>query len=134
MYRPVILFLFLVCGNATAHQWTPTYFKLEPSHVAGIYKTRMKLFNSRTDVEYYQIQVFDGRWDPIKFAITGASHLHGSGSSDIINVPHKSTKYIEIYVPSYDRTRAVYICSRSMLLRENETASVISSRICSKVE
>ena len=128
MYRSVIsLILLLICGTATAHQWTPTYVEFEPSHVAGIYKTKMKLFNSRDDAEYYQIQVLDGQFGPIKFAITG-------GRNDIVHAPTKSTKYVEVYVPSYEVSRVVYVCSRSMILQKNETTSVVSSRICSKVQ
>ena len=128
MYCSVIgLILFFVSGIATAHQWTPTYIDFEPSYVAGIYKAKMKLFNSRQDVEYYQIQVFDGQFNPIKSAITG-------GQEDVVHAPHKSTKYVEVYVPSYEVSRVVYVCSRSMILQRNETTSVVSSRICSKVK
>ena len=124
--RYLALLLILVCGTATAHQWTPTYVKLSPSYVDGIYSTKMKMYNARNDVEFYQIQVFDGRFNPIKFAITG-------GENDVIHVTHNQTKQVDVYVPAYEASRVVYICSRSMILKKLETASIVSSRVCSKV-
>jgi len=87
----------------------------------------MKLYNTREDVDYYQIQVFDGYFNPIKFAING-------GQSDVINVSFRKTKVVSVYVPSSESSRVVYVCSRSMILKEEETASLLSSRICSKVK
>ena len=130
MHRKVkylaLLSLFL-CGSATAHQWTPTYPEMRLSYISGIHTTDMKLYNSRGDVDYYQVQVFDGYFNPIKFAISG-------GQTDVINVPHKKTRSVSIYVPSSEVSRVVYICSRSMILKEKESASLLSSRICSKVK
>ena len=121
-----LLSLFL-CGSATAHQWTPTYPELRTSYISGIHTTDMKLYNSRGDVDYYQVQVFDGYFNPIKFAISG-------GQTDVINVPHRKTRSVSIYVPSTESSRVVYICSRSMILKKEESASLLSSRICSKVK
>ena len=117
----------MLCGNVYAHQWTPTYIYFTPSHVSGIYSTKMKLYNARADVDYYQVQVFDGQFNPIKFAVTG-------GENDVIHVRHKSYKYVEVYVPSYEVSRVVYVCTRTMILKKFETASLVSSRVCSKVK
>ena len=87
----------------------------------------MKLYNSRGDVDYYQVQVFDGYFNPIKFAISG-------GRTDVLNVPHRKTVSVEVYIPSAHASRVVYICSRSMILKKEESASLLSSRICSKVK
>ena len=87
----------------------------------------MKLFNSRRDVDYYRVQVFDEHFNPIRFAISG-------GRDNMINVPHKKTETISVYVPSSESSRVVYICSRSMILKKDESASLLSSRICSKVK
>lgn len=87
----------------------------------------MKLYNSRGDVDYYQIQVFDEDFEPVKFAITG-------GQSNVVNVPHRKTVSVSIFVPSAESSRVVYICSRSMILKENKSASLLFSRICSKVK
>ena len=86
----------------------------------------MKFYNNRADVEYYQVQVFDGQFNPIKFAITG-------GQTDMIHVRHRQYKTVDVYVPSYEASRVVYICTRSMILKKEESATLVSSRICSKV-
>ena len=130
MHRKVkylALLLLFLCGSATAHQWTPTYPELRTSYISGIHTTDMKLYNSREDVEYYQVQVFDGYFNPIKFAISG-------GQSDVINVPHRKTVSVAVYIPTAQASRVVYICSRSMILKKEESASLLSSRICSKVK
>ena len=124
--RYLALLLVLICGSATAHQWTPSHVELRPSYVAGIHTATMKFYNTRDDVEYYQVQVTDGQFNPIKFAISG-------GQSDVFHVRHRQYKTIDVYVPSYEATRVVYICTRSMILKKFETASLVSSRICSKV-
>ena len=55
------------CTEAIAHEMTPTYPKLEPSHLDGVYKTTMEMFNKREDVSYYEIGVFDKDKNPIPF-------------------------------------------------------------------
>ena len=117
----------MLCGNVYAHQWTPTYVTFGPSFVSGIYSTKMKLYNARADVDYYQVQVFDGRFNPIKFAISG-------GENDVVNVRHKTYKYVEVYVPSHEVSRVVYVCTRTMILKKLESATLVSSRVCSKVK
>ena len=124
--RYFALLLILICGSATAHQWTPSHVQLRPSYVDGIHTATMKFYNSRNDVEYYQVQVTDGKFNPIKFAISG-------GQTDVFHVPHRQHKTVDVYVPSYEAVRVVYICTRSMILKKFETASLVSSRICSKV-
>ena len=122
------LLLLFVCASVAGHEWTPTYFKLYPSYAAGIHVAKMKIYNSRADVEYYQVQVFDGRFNPIKFAISG-----GEGT-DIIHIPHRQRRIVDVYVPSYESSRVVYICTRSMIVKRLQTASLVSSRICSKAK
>ena len=124
--RYFALLLILICGSATAHQWTPSHVQLRPSYVGGIHTATMKFYNSRDDVEYYQVQVTDGQFNPIKFAISG-------GENDVFHVRHRQYKTIDVYVPSYEATRVVYICTRSMILKKFETTAIISSRVCSKV-
>jgi len=79
-----------LCGHASAHQWIPTYPRLEPSYVEGILKVRMELFNTRKDVKYYEILVYDNEFNPV--------------------------------------------CSKSKLLKGTGTATLVSSRICSKIK
>lgn len=118
------LLLFLYGGYASAHQWTPTYPKLEPSYVPNIYQARMVLFNSREDVQYYELGVFDADMNAVPFA----------AAERIIQVDYLSKKSVDIFVRKQDRDRAVYICSKSKLLKGTESATLIASRICSKVK
>ena len=119
--------LLLLCVEVAAHQWTPTYPEFRLSYIGGIHTTDMKLYNNRGDVDYYQIQVFDGEFNPIRFAING-------GQSDVVNVPYKKTRTVAVYVPSEQKSKVVYVCSKSMILKREESASLLSSRICSKVK
>ena len=64
----IILFLIGLSGYTSAHQFTPTYPELSLAYVKGIYKTEMLLFNSREDISYYSLGVFDKDWKPVKFA------------------------------------------------------------------
>lgn len=122
----IALLAIFFCGGVTAHQWTPTYPELRQSYIQGIDTTDMVLYNTRDDVDYYQIQVLDVEFNPIAFAID-------SGQSNTVNVQFRKRKKVSVYVPSNQSGRVVYVCSKSLILKENETASVLSSRICSKV-
>ena len=53
MYRAIVL--LLLAFPAFAHEMVPTYPKLKPSHVEGVSKVEMELFNKRKDVEFYEI-------------------------------------------------------------------------------
>ena len=111
-------------GQAYGHQFMPAYPKLEPSYVDGVLVTKMELFNSREDVEYYELSVFTSEWEPVPFAT----------EDKIINVEYLKRKIIEIYIRQQDRNRAVYICSKSKLRLNNLQATVVPSRICSKIK
>ena len=106
-----------------AHQWTPTYVKFTPSYVDGVVQTRLKLFNTRKDVDYYEIEVLDEKMNPIDFATTDR----------IIHAPYLSKKTIDVYISARDFSRVGYVCSRSKLLVDNQTGASVSSRVCSKV-
>jgi len=121
MYRSVIFLLFL-WQSATAHDMTPTYPEWYPSHVQGVVKTTMELFNKRQDVEYYEISVTDKQGDPVPFV----------SSYKIAHVKYLQHMKFEIYINSDDVPRAQYICSRSKLKGEG-TATLLSSKICSKI-
>lgn len=111
-------------GLVSAHQFTPTYPKLTPSFVEGLVSTQMTLFNKRSDVEYYELSVFDKDWNEVPFATT----------KKIIEIQYLETKQIDIYIRNADKERAVYICSRSKLKAKSETSTLIASRICSKIK
>ncbi len=108
--------------TATAHQWTPTYPKFENSFVEGVVVTTMKLFNRREDVRFYEINVYDEEWNPIRFAT----------AAKIVEMNYLEQKDIEIYVLESDCDQIEYICTVSKLLLD-DTDNGINSRICSKV-
>lgn len=117
----VIGCLLSLQGNA--HQWTPTYPKIEPAFVKGIYQAKMFLFNSRKDVSYYTFEVFDEEFKSVPFAT----------SQRTIRLDYLKKQEVVIYFREADYLRSVYICSRSMILQQDKTATVVSSRICSKI-
>ncbi|MDB4350222.1 hypothetical protein OAA38_00255 [bacterium] len=108
--------------TATAHQWTPTYPKFENSFVEGVVVTTMKLFNRREDVRFYEINVYDEEWNPIRFAT----------ATKVVEMNYLEQKDIEIYVLESDCDQIEYICTVSKLLLD-DTDNGINSRICSKV-
>lgn len=122
--RLLIAFVALVISNAMAHQFTPTYPKFEPSFMSGVSVTSMMLFNKRADVSFYEIEVFNETWNPIPFAT----------DSKIINIQYLQTKRIDVYVKDGNVKDVMYICSQSKLKKENITATLINSKICSKVK
>jgi len=113
-----------LCGYASAHQWTPTYPKLERSYVDGILQVTMELFNSRKDVKYYEILVYDSEFNPVKFA----------AQERIVEVQYLKRKSIDVFIREQDRDVATYVCSKSKLLKGTGTATIVSSRICSKIK
>jgi hypothetical protein len=84
----------------------------------------MELFNSRQDVQYYELGVFDADMNSVPFAAT----------ERIVQVKYLDRKSIDIYIREQDRSRVVYICSKSKLLKGEGTASLVASRICSKIK
>ena len=120
----MVAVMLSLCGYASAHQWTPTYPKLEPSYVEGILKVRMELFNSRSDVKYYEILLYNESFEPLKFAT----------QERIVEVGYLKRKTIEVFIREQDRDVARYVCSKSKLLKGTGTATLVSSRICSKIK
>ena len=115
----------MMCGGyASAHQWTPTYPVMKNSYASNVMVTRMELFNSRNDVTYYEIGVFDADFIPVPFA----------AESKIINIQHLGRKSIDVFIRKKDIGQAVYICSKSKLLARGSATTSISSRICSKIK
>jgi hypothetical protein len=126
MYRKITLGILLCLnGYVSAHEWTPTYPKLYPSFVEGILVAKMELFNSRQDINYYQVSVWDEEWKEIPFSL---------GGSSIIHVDHLQRKTVEVYIREKDRNKVTYICSRSKTLTNEDNGTFLSSRICSKVK
>lgn len=84
----------------------------------------MELFNSRTDINHYEISVFDDDWKPVKFAV----------SDRIVRVKHLQRKTIDVHIREQDRNRITYVCSRSKIISKDPKATVVTSRICSKIK
>lgn len=122
--RFIVLILCFLSGYANAHQFTPTYPKLTVSHIAGVYKAEMVLYNARKEIRYYSLNVFDKEWNPIKFAT----------ESKLIAMDYQERKYVNIYISKTDVKKAKYICSKSKILQSVKDPSIVASRICSKIE
>lgn len=121
----VITFLTLILATAVySHEMTPAYPKLVPSFMDDIYKADMTIFNKREDVEYFEIQVFNKEWKPIPFA----------AQSRLINVNHLDKSTFEVYIRKKDIKRVEFICTVSKLNKEEQSATLIASRICSRVK
>ena len=115
--------VLLIAATAQAHEWTPTYPKFEPSFLDGIVVTTMSLFNKRKEIEYYEITVFDEKWQPVPFAST----------SKLVHVSYLETANIDIYIREVDCERIEYICTESKILTDHTSQTGVTSRICSKV-
>lgn len=121
---PVLLGGLILAFDAGAHEMTPTYPKFESSFVSGISKTKMRLFNKRNDVSYYQINVFDSEWVAVSFVTP----------YKIIKMGYLETIEFDVYIKQGDLKKATYICSKSKLKSIDVKSSGISSRICSKIK
>lgn len=110
--------------TAYAHEMTPTYPKLVHSHLDGVVKTTMSLFNKRKDVQFYEIAVFDKDFNPIAFAT----------SHNVIKLNYLSSVNFEIYIRRIDASKVTYICSVSKLEKNSTIRTAVSSRICSKIK
>ena len=124
LYTFLVFLVLVIGGPAMAHQFTPTYPKLEPAYVDGVLTTRMEIFNKRQEVEYYEIGVFSKDWEPVAFA----------SEDRIIRVRYLETRKLNIYVKVEDASKVTYICTESRLRKEDVKDTVISSKICSKVK
>lgn len=121
-YKTLALVLASVAATAQAHEMLPTYPRLKPSYVDDIMQVQMRMFNKRQDVEWYEVGVFDAKWNPVPF-VTGYR---------ILKVEYLSHVRFDVYIREDDAKRAHYICSQSKLRRDSSEGTVIASRICSK--
>ena len=101
---------------------TPTYPKLEPSHVSGVYKAKMGIFNRRKDVQFYEIGVFTEDWEPIPFV----------SSYRVVHLAYLGHLQFDVYIRASDVKRATYICSKSEVKTEVSTGTAVASKICSR--
>jgi len=122
MKKLIVMLFMLVSSPSMAHEMTPTYPKLSPSHLDNVYKVTMEMFNKRQDVEYYEIGVFDKEWKPIPFVT----------SYQVIKLRYLGHVTFDVYIRKDDVSRAEYICSKSKLRKDDGSRTSVSSRICSK--
>lgn len=120
----VTLVLLGWASALSAHDMTPAYPELRPSHIAGVVKTKMSLFNARSDVKYYQIEVFDSEWVNVPFSTTYR----------ILKIEHKERKDFDVYLRKIDVGRAVYLCTTSKVKKISGVNTLVSSRICSRLD
>ena len=121
MYRPVILGL-LLCGSVAAHDMTPTYPKWKMSFIPSAKMTTMQVFNKRSDVQWYQIGVFDKEWKPIPFVTR----------YKILNIKYLQRVKFDVYVNEENAKVAEYICSTSKLRGNDDFKPIVESKICSR--
>ena len=121
MYRPVILWL-LLCGSVAAHDMTPTYPKWKMSFIPTAKMTTMQIFNKRSDVQWYEIGVFDKEWQPIPFVTR----------YKIINIKYLHRVKFDVYVNEENAKVAEYICSTSKLRGNDDFKPIVESKICSR--
>jgi hypothetical protein len=124
MFRYALILLLGIAGYANAHQFLPTYPTFEYSFVEGVVQTKMQLFNKRKEVEYYELSVYDADWNALSFA----------SESKIIRIQYLQTKDIMIYIKRENIKIVKYICSESKIEKNNVQTTVVSSRICSKIQ
>ena len=114
--------MLLLTGFVNAHEMVPTYPKWESTYIDGVSKTTMEMFNKRSDVEYYEIGVFDKDFKPIPFV----------SKYEIIKLKYLGHVKFDVYINNSDRPKAVYVCSKSKIRKEDKIRTAVSSRICSK--
>lgn len=117
-----ILFIGLA-SIVHAHEMTPAYPELKPSHVSGVMKVQLSLFNQREDVKYYQIELFDLDFNSKPF----------SSTYRIMKVNYKERRDFEVYIRRSDLNNPLYVCTISKVVKSRGTRTLISSRICSKI-
>lgn len=123
MFRYVIIIFMVIGGYANAHQFTPTYPTFNYSFVPGVLSTKMELLNMRKDIDFYQINLYDDKWNPVPFM---------SSPNGIISIPYMKRKNIEVYVSVSNIDKVTYICSESKIISSKNVVTIVASKICSR--
>ena len=118
----IALCLLLLNVAIHSHEQTPTYPTWKLSGINEVKKTQIRLWNSRPDIEYYEIGVFDGEWQPIPFVT----------AYKILPIKYLQEKKIDIYIRESNIEEARYVCSLSKLRSNDESQTLLVTRICSK--
>ncbi len=117
-------FLLAFISTAYAHEMVPTYPKLVPSHVPGVHKASLEMFNKRADVQFYEIGVFEEGWAPVPFV----------SAYTLIKLDYLGKVKVDVYIRDEDVRKATYVCSQSKLRNDSSKSTVVASRICSKLK
>ena len=123
MYSKISFIFLALTLSAQAHDMTPAYPSFLPSYIVGVSKTKMHLFNKRSDANFFEISVYDQVWKSIPFA----------SNNKIIEVRHTRKKSFDVYIKDEDLNRVTYICTTSKLLKQ-KNVPLIATEICSKVK
>jgi len=118
------LLIMVWASSVTAHEMTPAYPKIKPSYVSGVAKVEMSIFNYRSDVKYYQVDVFDAAWSNVPF----------STQYKVLKVNHSERNNFNVYIRKADLKRAVYLCTTSKVKKQVGVNTLVSSRICSRLD
>ena len=123
--RLCLIFVLCLFGfQSNAHEMTPTYPVLDSSYIEGVVVAKMKLFNRRQDVEYYEINVFTEDWKSVSFATTDR----------LLKVNYNKNKMFNVYIRFADVKRTKYICTTSKVFKGGNQETLVSSMICSKIK
>ena len=123
--RLYLIFALCLFGfKSNAHEMTPAYPVLDSSYINGVVVAKMKLFNRREDVDYYQIEVFTEDWKPVSFATTAR----------LLKVGYNKNKLFDVYIRFADVKKTKYICTTSKVFKGGNQETLVSSMICSKIK
>ena len=123
--RLYLIFVLCLFGfQSNAHEMTPTYPVLDSSYINGVVVAKMKLFNRRQDVNYYEINVFTEDWKSVSFATTDR----------LLKVDYNKNKMFNVYIRFADVKRTKYICTTSKVFKGGNQETLVSSMICSKIK
>ena len=101
---------------------TPTYPELGLTHIEGVKKASMEIFNSRSDVEYYEIGVFDINWKPVLFV----------SQYRVMQISYLNRVKFDVYLTEADSLGAEYICSISKIRGDQNKQAMLATKICSR--
>lgn len=115
----------MASGPVVAHELTPTYPKLTPSYIPGVWSTHVVLWNARQEISYYKVNVLDADMQSLSFISTGG---------DLKRVDYLGRSHIEVFVREEDKDKATYICTESKLKKGSVQRSLVASKVCSKIK
>lgn len=121
----LLLLLLLASGSAMAHELTPTYPTLNPSHVPGVLSATVVLWNAREEIEWYKVEVFDKDMNPVRFIALGG---------ELKKVDYLGRAHIEVFIREEDKVNATFICTQSKIKKGSEQRSLVASKVCSKLK